>query len=453
MKVSVSKDFGTNRKPMLPLVPEPTTVLRKEDFAQVDLLSDPTDANSTKVKFAFKVLKGGNGETACEVIQWFINVEQAFTGLNSNNGQLRYQMLQQFACGSALSGFNHNVLVQATPARPALVATAQAAVNRDDRTNVARRQALDDHLAAMQALTDETVLAQNVGIRIVATALRQSATILLPTKILQRVKRYLRREARKPIYMRVREHLMHILRINSQEIPRLPPHFNTTQMLSDDEIVDILLFGTPKSWQREMDRQGMDPLASTPHDVATFMERIKMSEDFDSDKKITKVAPGKGKKKSGYSKGNSDADGSKHCVLHGNNNTHDTLECKTLMAQAKKLKGDNGADKKGKGGGNKSWKNKAKDKTEDSKKELAGLIKKATEEIKKSELNAIEPVKKRKVNWPSEEEELWALNAELKDFNYKDLDKMDLKGESEDEKEEGEMDLSASEEVSDEVSV
>jgi len=72
-----------------------------------------------------------------------------------------------------------------------------------------------------------------------------------------------------------------------------------------------------------------------------------MSEDFDSDKKTTKVTPGKGKKKSGYAKGNSDADGSKHCVLHGNNNSHDTSECKTLMAQAKKLKGNNGADKKG----------------------------------------------------------------------------------------------------------
>jgi len=68
-------------------------------------------------------------------------------------------------------------------------------------------------------------------------------------------------------------------------------------------------------------------------------------------------------------------------------------------------------------------------------------MKKATEVIKKGELNAIEPVKKRKVNWPtSEEEELCALNAKLKDFNYKDLDKMDLKEESEDKKEEGEMD-------------
>jgi len=452
MKVSVSKDFGTNRKAILPLVPEPTTVNKKEDLAQVDLLSNPADPNSTKVKFAFKILKGGNGETARDLIQWFINMEQAFAGLNSNNGQLRYQMIQQFTAGSALSGFNHNVLVLAGPARAQLIATAQAAVNADKGTNVARAQRLADHLAAMQALNDETVLAQNGGLPIIATALNGMMTILLPTKVLQRVKRYLRREARKPVDMPVREYLMHIIRINTQEIPRLPPNFNAAQSLGNDEIIDILLFGTPKSWQREMDRQGLDPLTSTPNDVVAFMECIEMSEDFDSDRKKTKVAPGKGKKKSGYAKGNLDADGSKHCMLHGNNNTHDTSECKTLMAQAKKLKGNNGANNKGKGG-NKSWKNNAKGKTDDSKKELAALIKKATEVIKKSELNAIEPVKKRKVKWPSEEEELCALDAELKDFNYEDMDKMDLKGESEDEHEEGEVDLSASEEVSDEVSV
>jgi len=152
MKVSVSKDFGTNRKPALPLVPEPTAVLKKEDLAHVNLLSGPTDPNSTKVKFAFKILKGGNGETARDAIQLFINVERAFAGLNSNNGQLCCQMFQQFACGSAPSGFNHNAPLQAAPARAESVATAQAAVNGDDGTNVARRQGLDDHLAAVQAL-------------------------------------------------------------------------------------------------------------------------------------------------------------------------------------------------------------------------------------------------------------------------------------------------------------
>jgi len=73
------------------------------------------------------------------------------------------------------------------------------------------------------------------------------------------------------------------------------------------------------------------------------------------------------------------------------------------------------------------------------KKELATSVKKATQLIKKSKLNAIDPVKRRKAKSPSEEEELCALNAELKDFNCEDLNKMDLKGESDEEKEHGEF--------------
>jgi len=91
--------------------------------------------------------------------------------------------------------------------------------------------------------------------------------------------------------------------------------------------------------------------------------------------------------------------------------------------------------------------------TDDSKKELAALVKKATQLIKQGKLNALEPVKKRKVKWPSKEEELCALNVELKDFNYEDLDKMDLKGESDKEKEDGELDISMLDEISDEVTV
>jgi len=93
MKITVSKDFGTAKKPVFPLVPEPTIVNKKEDLAQIDLLSDPTDANSSKVKFAFKILEGGT-ETAREIIQWFQNVERAFTGLSSNTRTSCRQMTQ-----------------------------------------------------------------------------------------------------------------------------------------------------------------------------------------------------------------------------------------------------------------------------------------------------------------------------------------------------------------------
>jgi len=123
MKISVTKDIGTAKKPVLPLVPEMTTVIKKEDLVQVDLLSNPTDAYLTKVKFTFKILEGGT-ETAHEVIQWMQNVERAFAGLNSSTGTLRKQMMQQFARGSALSGFNASMTQLATPTRLQAVARA-----------------------------------------------------------------------------------------------------------------------------------------------------------------------------------------------------------------------------------------------------------------------------------------------------------------------------------------
>ena len=100
--------------------------------------------------------------------------------------------------------------------------------------------------------------------------------------------------------------------------------------------------------------------------------------------------------------------------------------CKTLMAQTEKLKGGGDSSKNNKST-DKSWKNKANDDADDSKKELAVSIKKATHSIKKNKLNAVnlekkvEPVKKRNVNWPIKEDkqqrELCALDVKLKEFN------------------------------------
>ena len=111
MKITATKDFGNtkNNKVVLPLVPEPTeTVTKKEDLATVDLYSDPTDTDSTKVRFAFKTLNG-TAESPRDLIDWRKNVERAFTGLNSTTGLLQHQMMQQFCRGTTLSTYNSNV--------------------------------------------------------------------------------------------------------------------------------------------------------------------------------------------------------------------------------------------------------------------------------------------------------------------------------------------------------
>ena len=49
----------------------------------------------------------------------------------------------------------------------------------------------------------------------------------LPFKCLQKVKRYLCRECRKPYDMKAREYVNHIQRINNEEIPFIPPASGT----------------------------------------------------------------------------------------------------------------------------------------------------------------------------------------------------------------------------------
>jgi len=376
-------------------------------------------------------------KTPCEILEWRRNVDGALTGLDLTAGTTEYNMVKQFMRGSALSSFISAAgVILVNKEADAIVHAKQARDNYPGATDAAH--VIADNAALRVAVTTANNhdpldhLNEAYGPEVVKDSLNKVVNNLLPNKTLQRVKRYLRREARKPLDMSVKQYIMHIYRINTKEIARCPPVYNATQCLTPDEIIDILPFGTPKSWQREMDRQGFDPLAKTVTEAVEFMEHIEMSEDFDGNKKVAAVTKKGSNKTKAQNKGSLGADGSNHCMLHGNNNTHNTLECKTLMAQAKKLKGNNGANQKGKGG-NTSWKNKAKDETNDRKKELVALVKKATELIKQGELNATVPVKKRKVKWPSEEEELCTLDAELKDFNYKDLDKMDLKGESDEE--------------------
>jgi len=292
LKVSVPKDFGnTSKKPVLPLVPEPIKSIKKEDLTAVNLHSDPGDHGLTQVKFSFKGLDGDH-ETPREILEWCRNVDRALTGLDLNaNGLSSYNMYKQFMRGSALSSFiakAGSILV--TKKAKAIATDEQARDNYPVATDaghvIADFNALRAAVVTANRCNPLDHLTEAYGPQVVKDSLNKVVKNLLPNKTLQRVKRYLRREARKPLDMGVKQYIMHIYRINTKEIAHCPPTFDNAQCLTPDEIIDILLFGTPKSWQREMDRQGFDPLAKTVTEVVEFMEHIEMSEDFDGNRKL-----------------------------------------------------------------------------------------------------------------------------------------------------------------------
>jgi hypothetical protein len=59
----------------------------------------------------------------------------------------------------------------------------------------------------------------------------------------------------------------------------LPP-FGNNQLLAMDEVINILLFATPNSWQVKMEEQNWDPMDHTPTEVVTSWNALKMPKQW-----------------------------------------------------------------------------------------------------------------------------------------------------------------------------
>ena len=214
----------------------------------------------------------------------------------------------------------------------------------------------------------------------------------------------------------------HVLHINHEELPCLPP-FAPHQHLTADESIDIVLFGTPKSWQKEMDRQGFDPLEHSVDDIVTFMEQIEATKDHINSPDKQVVTTNKDKKKASTSSESNGKSNKKFCVLRGHG--HATDECNQLNAEAKRIKGGDLPEKPKKltqgnfaFSGNKSWSRKAQDAKKKAKKDLAAFrpSKKATS------------TNKRKSDDSSDEGDLNGFN--LSDFNHEEMDNLKITNEA-----------------------
>jgi len=261
MKIVAIKEFdNTKATHLLPLVPEPTKFTGKDDLTSIEISAQPGVAGAAKVKVSIKILEGLE-ETPRELIAWHKSVERAFIGLSCTTGTQQIAALPQFTQGFAWTTLEVKCHEATEVTRAYKIKAKEAELQADDGTKAAR---INREITAIHARTKAQHLADaHAGHVIVTEAITALLTTLMPNKILQCVRRYLRREARKPLDMKVKTYLLHVNRINHEEIPELPPNCNTAQSLGSDEISDTLLYGTPKSWQREMDCQGFDPMAST----------------------------------------------------------------------------------------------------------------------------------------------------------------------------------------------
>ena len=190
--------------------------------------------------------------------------------------------------------------------------------------------------------------------------------------------------------------------MNNEEITGLPPAFDATQKLSDEEMIDVILFGAPRAWQNEMDRQGFDPMEKTPGEVIAFMENMEATEDRpDSSQKSNSTTKKETKKtKKPKKSGNSNGGKTKcHCTEHGKNWTHDTKDCRALQNKAKGNNNNNSRFQ------NKTWNRKSEEAKKEAVKELATLIAKQVKKgVKKKQLSAVDKKQKNDDDSDSDED-------------------------------------------------
>jgi hypothetical protein len=255
---------------------------------------------------------------------------------------------------------------------------------------------------------------------------RKVIQFMVPSKGLSRIKRQMRRKIRKPADMPVRTFFNHIARINYEELPKLPPNYNRAQSLSQDEIIDILLFAFPQSWQSEMNRQGFDPQEHTPMELIDFCERIEAAEEMETDKNTKRVGSKSdaNKQVAKKSKTNSSGGPNYYCEIHGKNYSHNTKDCR------QKNSGSSGNN-------NKNWANKSNANKHQASKELAAFIKKQVKAKVAAELHAMDGKRKASDDGNKSDEDVseGEINAieqmDLAQFDYGDMENLRIQSEKE----------------------
>ena len=73
---------------------------------------------------------------------------------------------------------------------------------------------------------------------------------IFPQRALRMQKRYMQRYMHKPRDMKMRVYRNRVVELNNY-LEWFPTVFNAAQKIDNDEVVDILEFGTPNKWQSE----------------------------------------------------------------------------------------------------------------------------------------------------------------------------------------------------------
>ena len=281
--------------PIIPLDRPTRANVSKSDSLTFKLRAVPTEADSSTYELTVPYFKTGKPE---ELLNFIRDLRKIIVGQNVTTGPNQFALARRLLQGDALAAFDR----------------------------------------AAEATGAETV----VNFK---TVLGELIKHVFPKRAISTQKRYMRRFLRKPREWKTREFAARLVEIN--ELLKQFPPFRDDQQLDTDELLEILEFAVPATWQKAMVLQGFDPLEHTVEEFVEFCERLEFSEDLDETVKGTKSqSDPKDGKSTGYSRAKSSAGGKKRkqedgatmCPLHLTTD-HDANQCLVLRDQAKKMRG------------------------------------------------------------------------------------------------------------------
>ena len=274
--------------PSIPLERSENKQPAKGEFLVMKCRTQPAEANSPTYDVTIPYFGSGTPE---EWLRFRSNLDKVIHGQNATTGPSRYALARKLLEGDALAAFEQ---------------------------------------AATTTTGGETVV--NFGV--VMTAVTKH---IFPARALQTQKRFMRRFLRKPKDMTIRQYVGRVQEMNSMLL-KFPQPSNTQPAteLPQDEILDLLEFGMPSTWQKAMIIQDFDPVSGTLADFTNFCERLERTES--TEKISTKsIFSEKIRKKKRTREVAFKREEEKYCILHGEGN-HSTEECYTIKKQVAKMK-------------------------------------------------------------------------------------------------------------------
>ena len=287
--------------PPIPFERPPRQELKKDQQLTVTLRSNPTDPHSQTYNMTIPFFRHGTPE------EWLLikkTLMKILVGQNITAGPPKYAMARRVLEGDALARFD----------------------------------------AKASELASET----NANFDLCINAV---TSYVFPTKALQYQRRFMRRHLRKNRDSTIREFNSRLLELNAY-LSEFPP-YGTNQTLVDDDLMEVLEFAIPNTWQSTMVVQGFTPSEHSTSELVDFCERLEFIENLTptngnkgkssqpdpkgSNKKDHKRGGKSFEKASGHNQPNKRQKTKGYCPLH-DTDTHDMSECKVMQNQAKKMR-------------------------------------------------------------------------------------------------------------------